>query len=165
MLIQRPFVFPTPIGFDVNRRCHGNSHLYYCHQATIITCCSYYTKLGARVFVTHPAANENRRYRWKWRQHVLKPINILRALNTETCINRSWRRAGLPIFIPRTNVGTCHAQGNEKVERGFGRNEVKWTGMLEIRKKEIVSNGRNMHIQKLFWQTPLTAPGFQKKGQ
>ena len=61
-----------------------------------------------------------------------------------------------PIYIPRAlNTGTCIQQcglfysagphRNEKIGRGFGKNEGEWTGRVEINKEEIPGSKRSMY--------------------
>ena len=60
-----------------------------------------------------------------------------------------------PIYMPRAlNTGTCIQQGDlfysagqhrKKIGRGFGKNAGKWTGRVEISKKELPGSKRSMY--------------------
>ena len=46
----------------------------------------------------------------------------------------------LTYFIPRAHTGTFTGHWLEKkVERGFGRNEVKWTGKVRIEREKLLA--------------------------
>ena len=56
--------------------------------------------------------------------HVLEPVYIPRALNTEICLNR-WVAC------------LSHTWREENVETGLGTNEADWPRRVDIRKEEI----------------------------
>ena len=90
MLVHRPFVFPNPIGFDVKPLSVTFSFALLSPGDNYCLSLKIHTNLGAWVFVTHSAANENRPCRWQWRQlsiHVLTCGLInLRRRPTNTCL-------------------------------------------------------------------------------
>ena len=75
---------------------------------------------------------------WGTVTHVLVPIYILQALNMRTGLNQLTMRSVLYFFFfffSQTNAGIRFSQDqhNWKVWRGFGKNELEWTGEAEIR--------------------------------
>ena len=67
--------------------------------------------------------------------HVLKHIYISSPLNTENCITRFWRRAWRP--TRGLALVTYNARKN-------WRNEIEWTGKVNIRKREIPGSSWSM---------------------
>ena len=70
-----------------------------------------------------------------------KPIYILRALSTGTCIRQGdlFYSTGLH----RNNILATANTG--ETERGFGKNAGEWTGSVEISKEEIPDSKRSRY--------------------
>ena len=72
---------------------------------------------------------------------VFEPIYIPRAINTGTCI----QQGDLAYSVGRHRNHVLATTNTGEIGRGFGKNAGKWTGSVEISKKEIPGSKRSMY--------------------
>ena len=108
---------------------------------------------------------------------VLKSIYIPCALNTGTCTNRLWQRAGWPVsFCGPTQDSALATVNTGRTRQRFGNNEGERTGKVVIRnnegertgKKEIPGSGWSMQSYILtrsrLYRENLGTPDYQQRG-